>query len=379
MSTARFLNISGKTKQDATTFVGLHDFEYAIGEPVDAAIILDDPTLTLYCYEPTENQAIFVKTPEDADLTKAPFFYQAQYEHTEKLMAVPYDTFIKLSQKLTLPAKPVIMIHSVGRCGSTLLNQVIDAVPNTVSLSEPDIFSNFLLMRELNGRNDPSIQSLLTASYKFLLKPLPHRPNTSQWAIKYRSSGIEIADLITKAVPNHHNIFLYRNVTDQTRSAIRAFGLKSAPAKKLSGSLLQRWLKLVPMLKKYKWHARWRGFDRIDLNILGWLSRMERYLALSNEGAPICAVRYEDMITEPEKVISALFQVVDLPETAVSQTLHVFQKDSQAGSQLARDKVRTPQNSILSPQNQQKIEKFLKSHPVINTADFELPNTLIIG
>ena len=378
MSTARYLNISGKTKQDATTFVGLHDFEYTIGEPVDAAIILNDPNVTLYCYDPTENQAIFVKTPKDVDLTKAPFFYQSQYEHAEKLIAVPHDTFIKLSQKLSLPTKPVIMIHSVGRCGSTLLNQVIDAVPNTVSLSEPDIFSNFLLMRELNGRNDPLIQSLLTASFKFQLKPLPHRPNTEQWAIKYRSSGIEIADLINKAVPNHHNIFLYRNVTDQTRSAIRAFGLHSAPPKKLAGSFLQRWLKLVPLLKKHKWHARWRGFDRIDLNILGWLSRMERYLSLSNEGTPICAVRYEDMIAQSEKVITTLFQTVDLPETAVSQTLHVFQKDSQAGSQLARDKVRTPQNNTLSPENQQKIEKFLKSHPIIKKADYELPNTLII-
>lgn len=379
MSTTRYLNISGKTKQDATTFVGLHDFEYTTGEPVDASLILNDPSVSLYCYDPSHDEAIFVKTPEPVDLTKAPFFYQAQYEHAEQLIAVPRSTFLELGEQARAPANPVIMIHSVGRCGSTLLSQVFDAVPNTVSLSEPDIFSNFLLMRELNGRNNTQIQALLQATFNLQLKPLPHRADTQHWAIKFRSSGFEIADLISQVLPNSHNIFLYRNVEDQTRSAIRAFGLQTSPARKLSGSLLQRWLKLVPLLKKYKWQARWRGLDRIDLSVLAWLSRMERYLALAHENAPVCAVRYEDMISEPEQVIRTLFQAVSLPETAVSQTLHVFQKDSQAGSQLAQDNVRTPQNNILSTQNQQKIAKYLKAHPVIKQADFELPNTLVVG
>ena len=140
---AQTLNISYKTKHDETTFVSLHDFEITEGEPISASVVLDDPTTSLYCYDPAADRAIFVKTPDAIDLTKAPFFYQAQYEHATRLIAVPKAEFIRLGNLAPTPENPIIMIHSVGRCGSTLLSQVFDALPETVSFLNRIFFQLF--------------------------------------------------------------------------------------------------------------------------------------------------------------------------------------------------------------------------------------------
>lgn len=374
--TARLLNITHKTKQDPTTFVGLHDFEYTNGEEVSETAVLNDSTYTLYCYDAASEKAIFTKTPANVDLTAAPFFYQAQYEHATHLLAIPKADFIQLGYSAPNPSKPVIMIHSVGRCGSTLLSQLFSALPNTVSLSEPDIFSNFVLMRDINGRNDTHLLSLLHAALKLQLKPLPTIAPT-QWAIKFRSSGFEIADLISQALPDSQNLFLYRNLTDQTKSAIRAFNLQNSHPKKLSGTLLQRWLKLVPLLKKYKWQAKWRGLDRVDLSILAWLSRMDRYTQIQNQNIPIFAIKYEDMITQPEAIVQAIFREIGVPQAHSALTHHVFNRDSQAGSSLSRTKVKVGKPNQLSVKQQQQISNYLSKHALIKTPDYCLPNTLL--
>ena len=332
--------------------------------------------MSLYCYDVPSQQAIFVQTPTAIDLTEAAFFYQAQYQHASQLICVPKSEFIALGNAAPNPKNPVIMLHSVGRCGSTLLSQVYHSLPNTVSLSEPDIFSNFLFMRDSNGRDDAHILTLLQATLKLLLKALPQQ-NPDHWAIKFRSSGFEIADLINQATPAVINLFLYRNITDRTRSAIRAFDLQANASQKLNGSILQRWLKLVPALKKYQRQAKWGRLDKIDLSILAWFSRMEQYLTLHQQNVPIQAVRYEDLIAEPQQVIEALLAYSGFSAALASHTLHVFNKDSQAGSSLGKQAIKDRSAKELSPKQVQQIQHYLKKHPSIKEPAFILPNTLL--
>lgn len=373
---AQQFRILHKIKQDPTTFVGIEDFEVIPDGEIDDSTLLTDTTITLYCYDSVENQAVFVKTPSAIDLTQAPFFYQAQFEHATAIITVPKETFLQLSTMLDPPTNPTLMLYSVGRCGSTLLSQVFDAIPQTVSLSEPDIFSNFLLMRGVNGRHDQDLIPLLRAALCFQLKPLPHR-QANQWCIKFRSAGVEIADLLNQTGLPLNNIFLYRNLTDQTRSAIRAFDLKSMGKRKLKGEMLTRWQTLVPLLANYRWRARWIGLDRVDLNILAWLSRMDQYLTLHTQSKSLFAIRYEDMIAQPEALIATLFERLNIPLSHVQKTLHVFNKDSQEGSKLARNKVGHDKGQALSKDQQKQISRFLNAHPIINSPAFELPNTLL--
>lgn len=43
---------------------------------------------------------------------------------------------------------PVVFLHSTGRCGSTLLCRLLGDAAATVSVSEPDFYSQLVLLRD---------------------------------------------------------------------------------------------------------------------------------------------------------------------------------------------------------------------------------------
>ena len=67
--------------------------------------------------------------------------------------------------------------------------------------------------------NDTKITKLLKSCTKILCKS----SSTVTWAIKFRSFGIEIADLMFKCFPNAKALFLYRNAETWLKSAFKAF------------------------------------------------------------------------------------------------------------------------------------------------------------
>lgn len=371
---ATILNISEKVRQDPTAFVSLSDFRTTPAEAVPSHRILQDPTITLYCLDDATKQAIFVQSAPDADLMQHPFFYQAQFEHARRLFAVSYETLHQLAA--ALPAdKKLLLIYSVGRCGSTLLSQVFDSVEGILSLSEPDYFTNVVLMRDKNGRRDAELTQLLQSAIAIQQKPLPNRHDHTV-AIKFRSSGVEIADLIYAAYPDAKNLFLYRDAIKRTRSEVRAFNLFAEKPRKMQADVLDRWLHLVPLLAGYQRKARWGKLSRIEMSALAWLSRMDRYMALFEQGVPLCAIRYEDMISQPGDVVSQLFDFCDIPTHLAADTLHVFAKDSQAGSSLARTTIDQTVPNELTPKQLNQIRKLLQRHHTVKTPDHILPGTL---
>jgi hypothetical protein len=95
----------------------------------------------LYCLDHANRRALFVETVPGVNLSQAPFLYHAQYEHTVKLISVPYETLHQLARGISLEGKKLILVSSVGRTGSTLLGSALGAVEGMVGLSEPDVFT----------------------------------------------------------------------------------------------------------------------------------------------------------------------------------------------------------------------------------------------
>ena len=59
------------------------------------------------------------------DLTKFPFVFLSQYWFAEKILILDHSTFNRISEKCSGPTENCILINHTGRCGSTLLNQVL--------------------------------------------------------------------------------------------------------------------------------------------------------------------------------------------------------------------------------------------------------------
>ena len=135
----------------------------------------------------------------------------------------------------------LILLYSVGRCGSTLMSEVFNQLDDVVSLSEPDVFTQLLKMRRADGKHDVWLKRLLKTSLLSLMKPMPlKRP--LKYVIKFRSFGIELIDLISEMFPHAQNLFMYRNAEDWARSSARAFQKLESEKGSVGSDHERRWV-----------------------------------------------------------------------------------------------------------------------------------------
>jgi hypothetical protein len=85
--------------------------------------------------------AIFFQCEDSTNIyetEKFPFFHQAQIETMKMTYVVPIDMFYRISERLPPRERaPLLLIPSIGRCGSTLLGQLINLHPRITTISEP--------------------------------------------------------------------------------------------------------------------------------------------------------------------------------------------------------------------------------------------------
>lgn len=370
---AKILHIQRKNRTPNITVVGLQDFDYREGETIDSFTVVES-NITLYCLDPIAKRAIFVETPINIDLSQPPFYYLAQYEHAQKLIAVPFEDLPELVNQIDR-IEQLITIYSVGRCGSTLLSKVFDRLDTVLSLSEPDVFSQIVGLRNGDRSNDEEIMQLLKACICLLAKQTEPQ-KFSCCAIKLRGIGIGLGDLIARAFPDAKSIFLYRNAEDVVKSSIRSFDAfsKLLPTIEKNIELYSRY---IPLLKDYAADIDFTDSRAIDLYTVGWLSKMQSYLFLHEQGIITCAIRYEDLVTKPQEIVTSLFKKCNLPVLNLVDVLAVFESDSQDNSTLSRENTRKNESELLDTlEIRQKIDSLLKKHSAITTPDYIVPDTL---
>ena len=94
-------------------------------------------------------------------MLQAPFYFIAQYEAAQRLIAVPYATLHALAGEVELDPQHIILFYSTGRCGSTLVSHVLNQTPTVVSFSEPDVFTQLVKLRTAGQSNDAEVTALL--------------------------------------------------------------------------------------------------------------------------------------------------------------------------------------------------------------------------
>jgi hypothetical protein len=371
----KILHIQSKNRTPASLIANLQDFNYEIGESIDPKTILENPYISLYCLDLENQQAIFVETPSDIDIYEAPFLYQAQYEYAERLIAVPLEELHQLAANIKDSIGQIAMIYSVGRCGSTLLSKVFSQVDTVLSLSEPDVFSQIVGIRNPDGSNDDALAELLKSCIYLLCKPtLKGKP--SFCAIKLRSFGIEVAELIYRVLPDTKLIFMYRNAEDVVKSSIRTFVHFSQMLPTIAQNI-QAYNQFIPLLQEYASSIDFTDNNATDFYTIMWLSVMHRYLLLCQQGIFTCAIRYEDLVADPQKIVTGIFNYCNLPISEVSHACKVFETDSQSGSNLSQENVHKNDHKLPDiSEIRQKIAHLLLKHPQIQTADFIVSGTL---
>jgi hypothetical protein len=374
--TAKQLHIKGRNQRQMRDLSSLRDFTWGEGDTVDAQQIVHNPKISLYCLDDARQEAIFTVLPEDIDLSQVPFVYQAQFDHTEYLIAVPYSIFLQLADNLSVDASQLICIHNVGRCGSTLLSQALNELESVTSLSEPDIFANFITIR--HTPREEQIH-LLQASYKFMFRPAVVG-DTTRYVLKFRNHCADIMDLFAEAFPTAKHLFMYRNGLDWVASLYRII-YKTGRANMrltLSEAIEQHGLFFNRPDDDFSslFDSTKEDFSLPFCRAVLWVHMMTRYIEIYENGFRPITIRYEDLIEQCDETLSAIFEKLGLPKTAVSQAKKAFERDSQAGTKLARDDAQSGNVIQLPEEDVNNVHLLLAKYEHIRTSDVILPDTL---
>ncbi len=372
---ARLLTIESKVREHPVAPVSPDDFQYREGEPVDPRVVLERPTLSLYCLDHANRRAIFVETPPEVDLSAAPFLYQTQYEAAQQLIAVPYDTLLALARDAHVDPGSIILIYSTGRCGSTLVSHAFNQAEGVASLSEPDVYTQIQALREPDGTNDAEIGDLVRSCTQVLCAASARSGGSTAWALKFRSWGIELGDLFYRNFPEARVIFLYRHAEAWARSFARLTRMFEPGAEPPPPALLERFGRLVPLVRRYM-ATHSTQIPPIEYVACMWVSVMERCLDLQRQGVPMFAARYEDLKAAPHAVLDAMFAYCGVAASSREALDRVLAQDSQAGTPMSQASVqqsggRLPDDQVV------ELNRLVREYSPALTPDVIVPHTFL--
>lgn len=355
---------------------GLDHFDFHRVGTVSTDTLLSTPHISLYAFDDAERCAVFVETPPEVDLTAAPFYYLAQKEHARRLFTLSYETFNELARILPDPAQ-LVLLHSVGRCGSTLLCKALGEL-GVVTLSEPDVYTHVAGMRPPDGSRDPELTELVRSATRF------HCYSTGTddtvWLLKFRAMCIEVGDLMHKAFPDAHALFLTRDLEGWMRSMGRLVRLGDAERE----ANYQR-NKGQPLMFIYP-RDRYISLRRVDpippetrledIALL-WTSLTKRYLDLHRQRIITHSLTFTDLTENSEQSLVAVADALHIPLTHLDRALEVFKHDSQAGTHLSGRKLREQRTHELAAADIQRAQAVASRFGLSPDITTQLPRGLL--
>ncbi|CAM6054407.1 unnamed protein product [Sphagnum tenellum] len=137
---AQVVNILGRGAYSIVYNHQLENFVYYHVKYVHPRYILEHDNITMYGITPTH--AFFCVTHDPTknvnDIAVGPFVALSQFIFAQQLIVVPHSTLHRLAEEVGDPTdRTVSIMDMTGRCGSTLICQMMAKVPQVRSLSEP--------------------------------------------------------------------------------------------------------------------------------------------------------------------------------------------------------------------------------------------------
>jgi hypothetical protein len=291
---------------------------------------------------------------------------------------IDFDTFLRLSMPIAQPEK-LILVHSIGRCGSTLLSRAFAQLDSCVSYSEPDCFTQIAHWRTVNDPRDSLWKSILTASMKFVfLDSSPSKPEVA--IVKFRSGCVNLLDLFTELFPNAKHLFLYRECFSWVASCLNILERTGSSKTRPRDEALQ-----------FFRYFTGRGmdqstfpYDRLENDLrpveqftVCWLVYMEHVLKFHQSHPRLLfPVTYQELATGGEACLRRIFDDCELPPEQLRHGIDSLTKDSQAGTQFAREDSSSGNKRQLTDEEIGQLRAILALHPFINDARVTLQDSI---
>ncbi|MFE9181976.1 hypothetical protein ACFYMB_01440 [Micromonospora haikouensis] len=365
---AQVLDILDKVAPAEFVPASPHNFVVRPGGSVPAESLLGDPDVSLHCLDDEHRLAYFVQAPPGVDLAGGPFLYLDQYRAAQRLVTVPYETLHRLADGLPDPAR-LVLVYSVGRCGSTLLSRALGEVAGVRSYSEPDVFTEIALLRHEDPGRDAEYARLIRSCVRVLANAGSNTGSggAETLAVKFRASGIQLGDLFHEVFPAARGVFLHRDARPWLESMHQGF-TPHLPDPGAQLAFLKYVLAQAPLIMPFVARHE-RQPTPTEAYVLTWLSVLDRYRALRRAGVPLLPVAYEALAADPKATLATVLDHCGLPADGVDAAYATFSADSQEGTLLSRASRRSNPAAALAAADHAQARAVLAEHPVVDPDD----------
>jgi hypothetical protein len=370
-----------EARVDMRGWANLDDFVLGAGQSVEPDIVLTRQNWSLYSLDEKRQLAVFVDLPDGTDLAQSAFAYTTQHQLAQRVLTMPLSELERVADALP-PVERIVLVFSIGRCGSTLMSHALNTVPGVWCLSEPDALSTLVMQHfhstERTRFAPDRIIRLIRACIRLQFRP-PMGEAKQVFAIKFRSQALFLADLYHRALPDAAYLFLYRDALGWANSVygmMRQYGIadsltgedRDLPWRIGTGAADQTRLRQLVDLDAAEIPA--------ELTLApSWAHSMAEYTRHLRAGVPFMALRYNEFNKDREASVARMLRHCRLPVEAVAMAASAFEADSQAGTLLARD-VTTDR---LSAERLARLRDILAREEAFSDPDLRLPDIYTEG
>ena len=310
------------------------DFIALVEGSADPAIILKE-NISLYCIN--ENEAVLVDCGNEDifDSSHHAFVYNHQFAVAVKLVCVPLSSFHKVVTNVTLPKIPIVHLPNHGRCGSTLLTKLFEAIPGSLSISETSPLTDLALLSQ-SGIYERGVLRKICFSIIMCTVKHCHSRKSKLLFLKFQNVVTYVTDIMMEAVPEIKHIYMYRQPVPFVRSWEKIIFVNKW---ELADEMYMFWSGLgwSELLKDSPNHTKeyikeLSFFARIALL---WITGVAAFNRLITNGCPIKSLKYEDMLHDPRKTLMTIFRYVNIDEDMIPDIDLVMSKDSQHGTEFS--------------------------------------------
>ncbi len=263
----------------------------------------------------------------------------------EYIIVMSLQTFLRLSEQLETVDKKIIFLHNTTRCGGSLVTNILEHTGCVVGWNEPRVLDN--VARQLNHTwNRKTSKRVLQATLKMLAKPFSGIDSSvAKYAIKTCATIATHWRMLHEAAPGASHIFIYRELNATVQSLARI-----SPSVPLCMIPYIAALTGNPNATALFYH--WSGLEGLgyaDMTsrydyLLEFCYRTVRnafvaFREMQNAGLHIPAIKYEDLVSDPESIVAALLKEIGIPAKVLPRALKAMEIDSQAQVPFNQEKM----------------------------------------
>lgn len=316
-------------------------------------VILNDKNIIIYSFD--ETTASFTVNAPEVDLfeiKRFPFTFIGQFYMAQKLIIIPHATLHRLAEKIGDPKVNVTAVNMTARCGSTLLTQMISRLPNTRAMGEPWALIHLNRLFTIGKISKDDMKSLTLSGLRLLCKVEPSCQHLQRIFIKFTCMNAPQFETFREVMPQMKLIFNTRQLVPSLKSLKKITANIAKDTIGDRGGFQWRWgaqFHLVPFgdpMRDQMFQQFNTWFQHVNDEVMfAFMTAGVDYCFLARKDIYEMVVLYEDLHSDPKKVLQELFKIIEAPEDQLDLALEALEHDSQNNILAPRGEAKTGQLS----------------------------------